>query len=106
MLAKRWETRLLHALEEVRVVADLAQLHEDVQIDLFIVLLEAALGQEVTVELDLYLCESDEQVDLLLRREATLDFELSSAQKEGLEDLVHLLDERHVELLAVAALDC
>jgi len=88
------ERRLLGAIEEVRVVGALAQLHEDVEHARLVVPHRVehvdVLRQDVAVPRALHLGHADQQLDLLLRWQVLLDVSLEPAEEERAKDAVQL----------------
>eukprot|EP00968_Pinguiococcus_pyrenoidosus_P005742 scaffold374_cov271-Pinguiococcus_pyrenoidosus.AAC.6 len=94
----------LRTFKEIRVVADLPQLHQDVQHLHFrrasqAVQVDRLLRQDVRVHLALHGRHADEQLRLGLGRQLLLDVLLHPPQHEGLQDGVQLAD--HVLLPAL-----
>jgi len=89
----------LNAVKEVRVVAALAKLHDNVKEAGFSLPLSNSaidcvniLHEELLVKIALQLGHGDVELDLFLGLEGLLHLRLEPSQQEGFEDLVELLN--------------
>lgn len=99
MLAHARRILGLNAREEIRMVADLSQLHQQVQVILLLIFRGIPVLQQIFVDLKLYLSETHIDMHFLLGRQILLNFKLSPPQHEWLEYLVQLSDHLYVLLL-------
>ena len=93
MLAEIFRFVFFNAVEQIRVVADFAQLHDEVEEVGLVVAVERVLfHQNVFIEFLLSVRQPHIDVDFLFRGDGLLDFLFGAPQDERTQDLVKFLD--------------
>ena len=103
MLAQGLAALVLDAIKQIGVVADLPELHHQVQIIVLAIAIQGVLLQQhVLIDLLLHLREAHVNIYLLLGRDRGLHLLLSPPQHKGSQDLVQFLNNFQILVLSLS----